>query len=85
MEFDARSGVEVTSAELISGTDLGGRMECGRGGRHGESGESIESMPFSSLTSLSLPISLCSLVLAPTRGGGRHGQECATRDVGGGM
>ena len=58
-----RSGAEVARAELIGGNDLGGGlgrlMERGHGGRRGES------VPFSSLTSPSLPINLCSSALTP--------------------
>jgi hypothetical protein len=61
-----RSGAEVASAELIGGTDLGGR-------RGGDS----ESMPFSSLTSPSLPISLCCPALA--RVGGAHEARAGVR------
>ena len=45
-------------------------MEHGCGGRHGGGGESV---PFSSLTSPSLPISLCSSALTPA------GETCEAR------
>ena len=76
-----RSGAEVARAELIGGNDLGGGlgrlMERGHGGRRGES------VPFSSLTSPALPISLCSSALAPAGGarsaGGTPRSVCGIR------
>ena len=70
-ELDAMEWRGGRRCELIGVTDLGRRMERGRGGRHGES------VSFSSLTSPSLPISLCSLALAPTGGAwvGVHGMQ----------
>ena len=67
-ELDAGADLDDTEwlvghrCELIGGTDLGRRLERGRSGRH------VESVSFSSLTSPSLPISLCSSALAPTGG-----------------